>query len=84
MVCPIIELVGNMCYYEVSSKQAYKMLSLKYVASTYKSFHTLDISQSIKRLLKTKKLNLDETEMNKKRVIILKRIRAKEMNTPNK
>lgn len=65
--------------YEISSKQAYKILPLKYVAGTYLSYHTLDISQAINRLLETKNLNYDEAQMNKNGVSILKRIKAQEV-----
>lgn len=62
--------------YDVSSKQAYKMLPLKYVASTYASYHALDIAQAIERLLETKNIVFDEDAITKEGITILRRIRA--------
>lgn len=66
------------CYcYDVSSKQAYKLLPFKYIASTYEPYHSLDVSQAIERLLETKKITFSEEETNKKGVAILKLLRKR-------
>ena len=66
------------CYcYDVSSKQAYKLLPLKYVASSYESYHTLDISQAVERLLESKGISFSEEETNRRGVAILRSIRQK-------
>ena len=61
--------------YKISSKQAYKMLPLKYVASTFEPYHTLDISQAIERLLESKNISFNDEDMVKKGVVILRNIR---------
>lgn len=69
-------LYRHFCYcYEISSKQAYKMLPFDYVARTYEPYHTLDILQAIERLLEAKNISFDEEEINKKGLTILRRIR---------
>ena len=62
--------------YDISSKQAYKMLPFKYVASTFKSYHTLSLSQAIERLLESKNIQLSADDLNEKGVDILRKIRA--------
>lgn len=61
--------------YEISSKQAYKLLPLKYVASTYLPYHTLDVSQAIERLLEAKNISFSDEDMIRKGVSILRTIR---------
>lgn len=64
------------CYtYDVSSKQAYKYLPLKYVASTFISYHSLDVSQAIERLLESKKISFKEEDILRRGVDILRVIR---------
>jgi RimJ/RimL family protein N-acetyltransferase len=64
------------CYtYDVSSKQAYKYLPLKYVASTFISYHSLDVSQAIERLLEAKKISFKEEDILRRGVDILRVIR---------
>ena len=66
------------CYcYDVSSKQAYKLLPFKYIASSYESYHTLDISQAIERLLESKGISFSEEETNRRGVTILRSIRRR-------
>lgn len=67
----------HFCYcYEVSSKRAYKLLPLKYVASTYEAYHTLSVSQAVERLLEAKSISFKEEDINKKGLMILRRIRS--------
>lgn len=69
-------LYREFCYcYEISSKQAYKLLPFKYVASSYEPYHTLDVIQAIERLLEAKEISFSEEEINRKGVAILKSIR---------
>ena len=52
-------LYRYLCYcYEITSYQAYKFLPLKYVASAYESYHTLDILATIERLQESKGIDL--------------------------
>ena len=69
-------LYRHFCYcYEISSKQAYKFLPFKYVASTYEAYHTLDVSKAVERLLESRNISFDPDEMNRRGVAILRRIR---------
>lgn len=69
-------LYRELCYcYEVSSKQAYKLLPFKDVASSYEPYHALDVSQAIERLLEAKGISFSEEEVNQRGVAILKTIR---------
>ncbi len=61
--------------YELSSKQAYKLLPLKEVISCYEPYHTLDVSQAIERMLEAKKISFDSEDNIKRGVEILKKIR---------
>ena len=64
------------CYcYDVSSKQAYKLLPFKYIASSFEPYHTLDVSQALERLLESKGISFSEEEMNKRGVAILRSVR---------
>ena len=64
------------CYtYNLSSKQAYKYLPLKYVASTFISYHSLDVSQAIERLLEARNISYKEEDILRKGVDILRVIR---------
>lgn len=66
------------CYcYETSSKQAYKMLPLKFVASTYEPYHSLDVSQAIERLLESKGISFSEEATSKRGVELLRSLRKK-------
>ena len=58
--------------YELSSKQAYKYLPLKYVSSTYEAYHTLDVKQAIDRLLEAKGIDLSKVALIRKGVQYLK------------
>ena len=58
--------------YELSSKQVYKYLPLKYVASTYEAYHTMDIKFAIERLLEAKGIDLSKGALIKKGVKYLK------------
>ena len=61
------------CYtYDISSKQAYMFLPLKYVSSTYDAYHTLDTSLAIDRLLEAKGIDLSKEALIKKGVEYLK------------
>ena len=60
-------LYRHFCYcYEVTSKQACKLLPFRYVASTFEAFHTLDVMHAISRLLESRNITFDEEELNKK------------------
>ncbi len=61
--------------YEVSSKQAYKLLPFKYIAGTFIPYHSLDVSQAIERLLEAKNISFKEEDMLKRGVDILRVIR---------
>ena len=64
------------CYcYDVSSKQAYKLLPFKYIASSFEPYHTLDVSQALERLLESKGISFSEEEMNKRGIAILRSMR---------
>ena len=65
--------------YDASSKQAYKLLPLKDVASSYEPFHTLDVSQAVERLLEAKGISFNEEEINQRAVAILKSMRQSSM-----
>ncbi len=58
--------------YELSSRQAYKYLPLKYVSSTYEAYHTLDVKQAIDRLLEAKGIDLSKVALIRKGVQYLK------------
>lgn len=58
--------------YELSSKQAYKYLPLKYVSSTYVSYHTLDVGAAIERLLEAKGIDLSKEALIQKGINFLK------------
>ena len=59
----------------INSKIVRKLLPLKYIASSYESNHTLDISQAIERLLESRRISFSEEEMNRRDVTILRSIR---------
>lgn len=61
--------------YEISSKQAYKLLPLKEVISIFEPYHTLDIIQAIERILEAKKISFNSDDNIKRGVEILKKIR---------
>lgn len=61
--------------YELSSKQVYKLLSLKYVASTFNAYHTLDGEEAINRLLEAKNISFKEEDEIARGVAIIKKIR---------
>lgn len=64
------------CYtYDLSSKQAYKYLPLKYIASTYISYHSLDVSHAIERLLEAKNISFKEEDVLRRGVDILRTIK---------
>ena len=67
------------CYcYEISTREAFKYLPFKYVASTYISYHTLSIPNAIERLLEVKGISFSEEAMIKKGMEILRQIHAQE------
>lgn len=61
--------------YEISSKQAYKLLPFKYVASTFLSYHSLDVAQAIERLLEAKNISFKEEDIIRKGIDLLRVIR---------
>ncbi len=63
--------------YEITSKQAYKLLPLKEVISTFEPYHTLDIEHAVERLLEAKKISFDSEELNRRGVSILRHIKSK-------
>ena len=62
--------------YEITSKQAYRLLPLNEVISAFEPYHTLDITQAIERLLEAKNISFDPVELNKRGVSILRKIRG--------
>ena len=64
--------------YELSSKQAYKLLPLKYVSGTYEAYHTMDVGSAIERLLEAKEIDLSKEAMLRKGVEYLKRRQEQE------
>lgn len=64
------------CYtYDLSSKQAYKMLPFKYVCSSFNAYHSLSVEHAIKRLLEEKGISFEEKDILKKGVTVLRKIR---------
>ena len=61
--------------YEITSKQAYKLLSLKEVISLYEPYHTLDVSHAIERMLEEKNISFNEYDLLRRGVEVLKEIR---------
>jgi hypothetical protein len=61
--------------YEITSKRAYKLLPLKYVAESYEAYHTLDIKNAIERLLESKNISFDPVILNKKALDIMRKIK---------
>ena len=59
-------------FYELSSKQAYKYLPLKYISSSFEAYHTMDIKAAIDRLLESKGIDLSKVALIKKGVQYLK------------
>lgn len=73
-------LYRYLCYvYELSSKQAYRLLPFKYVASSYEPYHTLDVSQAIERLLESKNIFFDEERYLRRQLEIVKKVRARNL-----
>lgn len=67
-----------LCYsYQLSSKQAYKILSLTYIASSYDAYHSLDVSLAIDRLLESKGVSFEENSRVLAGVSILKSIKER-------
>lgn len=66
-----------LCYtYEISSKQAYKIIKPKELKTLFKAYHTLDTKHAIERVLEAKNIVLDDyTEMILK---ILRRLKENE------
>lgn len=62
--------------YELSSKQIYKLLPLKYVASSFNAYHTLDSEEAINRLLEAKNISFKEKDEIARGVAILRKIRS--------
>ena len=59
-------------FYELSSKQAYKYLPLKYISSSFEAYHTMDIKAAIDRLLESRGIDLSKVALIKKGVQYLK------------
>lgn len=59
-------------FYELSSKQAYKYLPLKYISSSFEAYHTMDMKAAIDRLLESKGIDLSKVALIKKGVQYLK------------
>lgn len=68
--------------YEISSKQAYKVIPLKEAISVYEPYHSLDITHAIERILEAKNISYNKDDLLKKGVQILKRIRNQKDNNP--
>lgn len=67
------------CYtYEISSKQAYKYLPLKYVAGSFMPYHSLDVPQAIERLLEAKHISFNDDDIMRKGVDLLRVIKKVE------
>lgn len=62
--------------YEITSKQAYKLLPLGEVISSFEPYHSLDVSEAIYRLLEAKNLTFDEDKMDERNLSILRHVRA--------
>ena len=62
--------------YEITSKQAYKLLPLKEIISTFEPYHTLDVSEAIYRLLEAKKMTFDEDKLEERKLSIMRHVRA--------
>ena len=63
------------CYtYEISSKQAYKIIKPKELRSLFLAYHTFDTKQAIERILESKNINLDK-DYTVEGLQILKKIR---------
>ena len=62
--------------YEITSKQAYKLLPLGEVISSFEPYHTLDIEHAIERLLEAKKISFEMDELNERGISILRHIRS--------
>lgn len=61
--------------YNLSSKQVYKFLPLRYVAETFLPYHSLDVSQAIERLLESRGISFKEEDILRKGVDNLRVIR---------
>ena len=67
------------CYtYEISSKQAYKYFPLKYIASSFMPYHSLDVPQAIERLLEAKHISFNDDDIMRKGVDLLRVIKKTE------
>lgn len=63
------------CYtYEISSKQAYKIIKPKELKSLFLAYHTFDTKQAIERILESKNINLDK-DYTVEGIQILRKIR---------
>ena len=70
--------------YEITSKQAYKLIPLKEVISLYEPYHTLDVSHAIERMLEEKNISFNEEDLLKRGVELLKEIRKENKNSDKK
>ena len=61
--------------YELTSKQAYKIVKPKELRSLFLPYHTMDPSQAIERILEAKGIMFDEKMELKRQYEIFKRIR---------
>ena len=65
--------------YELSSKQVYKYLPLKYVASTYEGYHTMSVPNAIERLLEARNIVIPDLCDIQKGIAFLKQLKIKEL-----
>ena len=64
-----------LCYiYEISSKQAYKIIKPKELRSVFLAYHTFDTKQAIERILEAKNIVLDK-DYTEEGIQILRKIR---------
>ncbi|MDD7736376.1 MAG: GNAT family N-acetyltransferase [Bacillales bacterium] len=62
------------CYtYNISSKQAYKIVKPKELNQLYYSYHSLDCSLAIDRILEAKNISFEEKEINKKLLSLIRK-----------
>lgn len=64
------------CYtYEISSRQAYKIVKPKELRTLYESYHTLGTAQAIERILEAKKIHVYSDDYTEKGLEILRRMK---------
>ncbi len=65
--------------YEISSRQAYKVMKPKELRSLFLPYHSMDVAQAIERILEAKGLLESEEEKLKRQYEVFKRIRMESM-----